>query len=342
MSTTDGNSNLEGMVIAQPSRTSAADEARARIVPPDVERRYSRDGDRLLFPDGATAIEDRGMRLVARTGNAQVARDIVEIAAARGWTRIESRGAQAFRAEIGRAAKRRGIDVANDTRSTGQTAAEPPDPTPARGADPPPGARRPARRVGDLMTGEFLEAGKAPYRFTPGNAMSFYVRIGTTSGQRELWGTQLREALTDSWTFPQPGDRIGVQYLGTQTLRGGAGAPGEEPRRRNLWRIEKISFFEECKRDAAAIRAGGPDLSRPEALSPSVREVAAILRAANVFAASRIATGADRERFVEAVRGTLASTLEQGGRLPEVRLRERTRSTTQTSDPALPNPVRAR
>jgi hypothetical protein len=342
MSTTDSGSNQEGMVTAQPSRSAAADDARARLVPADVEKRYSRDGDRLLFPDGATAIEDRGTRLIARTGNAQVARDIVEIAAARGWTRIESRGTQAFRAEIGRAAERRGLDVANDPRSSSRTAPEPPDPAPAGPTDSEPGARRTGRRVGDLLTGEFLEAGKAPYRFTAGNATSFYVRIGTASGQRELWGTQLREALTDSWTFPQPGDRIGVQFLGTQTLRDGAGASGEAPRRRNLWRIEKLSFFEERKRDAAAIRAGGPDLSRPEAMSPSAREVAAILRAANVFAASRIPQGADRERFVEAVRGTLASTLEQGGRLPEVRLRDRTRDTTQASPPAPPTPVRAR
>lgn len=342
MSTTDSGSNQEGMVIAQPSRTAAADDARARLVPADVERRYSRDGDRLLFPDGATAIEDRGTRLIARTGNAQVARDMVEIATARGWTRIETRGAQAFRAEIGRAAERRGIDVANDARPRSPTAAEPPEPGSAPHTEQAPGARRPGRHVGDLLTGEFLEAGKAPYRFTPGNAMSFYVRIGTASGQRDLWGTQLREALTDSWTFPQPGDRIGVQYLGTQTLRGGAAAPGEATRRRNLWRIEKLSFFEERKRDAATIRAGGPDLSRPEALSPSVREVAAILRAANVFAASRIPQGADRGRFVEAVRGTLASTLEQGRRLPEVRLRDRTRDTTQASPPPPPNPVRAR
>ena len=173
------------------------------------------------------------------------------------------------------------------------------------------------------MTGEFLEAGKAPYRFKPENPSSFYVRIATERGPREVWGAQLREALSDSWTFPQPGDRIGVQFLGTQKLERGDDRSAADPRTRNLWRIEKASFFEERKRDAASIRRGGPDLSAPEAMTPNAREVAAILRAANLFAAQRLARSDDRERFIESVRGTLATTLEAGGRLPSIRLRDR-------------------
>jgi putative DNA primase/helicase len=340
-----GSSTSEGMVSAEPAPARTADSARERAFPPALERRYTRDGDRLLFPDGAPAIQDRGTRLVARTDNAQVARDLVEIAHARGWGRIAVRGTEPFRAEVARAAVRRGIDVTDGPRANAARTEDTPDAQPAPvAADASSGKRRPARRVGDLMTGEFVEAGKAPYRFEPKNTMSFYVRVATARGTRDLWGTYLREALTDSWTFPQPGDRIGVQFLGTQSLPRDGDAPGSEPRRRNLWRIEKASFFEARQRDAASLRAGGPDMSQPDSMSPDARQLAAILRAANVFASSRISRSEDRERFVKAVRGTLASTLEAGGRLPEVRLRERERTAARPPEPGqgTPDIVRTR
>jgi hypothetical protein len=334
------------MVSAAPTRQSVRDGADQRALPAQIEKRYQRDGDRLLFPDGVIAIEDRGLRLVARTENVQVARDLVEIARARGWDRISSRGTDAFRAEVARAAARLRIEVTNDSRRTSDRSAVSQElvQPPMGSTERPSRGKRNARRVGDMLIGEFVEAGKAPYRFVEGNAASFYVRIATAQGQRDLWGTQLREALSDSWTFPQPGDRIGVQYLGAQMLATGGRPDDPEPRRRNLWRIEKASFFEERKRDAASIRSGGPDVSAPESLSPNAREVAAILRAANLFAASRIASGPDQARFVDAVRGTLASTVQTGGRLPEIKLRDRQRATdsTRTPDASRSVPTRSR
>jgi len=38
--------------------------------------------------------------------------------------------------------------------------------------------------------------GAAPYQHNPHNAMSYFVRIETPSGEREIWGVDLQRALT--------------------------------------------------------------------------------------------------------------------------------------------------
>ena len=368
MSTTASDGIHDGMVRAEPARQIRSDDPRDRALPDELARRYARQGDRLLFPDGAIAMEDRGTRLVALTENPQVARDMVEIAQARGWTRLSSYGSDVFRGEIARASARWGLDVTNDERAArlpsrradegtarvaqSGTQAAPPLPeeqpqgeVPASSSSRTRGRTGPSsRRVGDVIHGRLVEAGTAPYRFDPANARSYYVRIETATGTRDLWGAHLKEALADSWTWPQPGDRVGVQYLGTMKVPAARDAQTDSPaRRRNLWRIEKASFYEARERDAQAIRKGELDLSRPESMSPDARSAAAILRAAAVFAADRINATSDRERFVNAVRSTLAVTTERGDWLPALRLRDPTRRTeprVPTTTPDRSSPTR--
>lgn len=57
------------------------------------------------------------------------------------------------------------------------------------------------------MTGVLLEAGPAPFRHERGNQKSFYARLRTGEGDRDLWGLDLKEKLQDF----QAGDRVVVE-----------------------------------------------------------------------------------------------------------------------------------
>src|SRR5262249_19676616 len=64
----------------------------------------------------------------------------------------------------------------------------------------------PRDRQRTLQVGRLVDHGAAPYLHDPSNASSYFVRIETPSGEREIWGVDLQRALKDSLTRPQIGD----------------------------------------------------------------------------------------------------------------------------------------
>jgi len=66
--------------------------------------------------------------------------------------------------------------------------------------------------------GKLLDYGDANYRFDNENKMSFFIRLEKADGStRELWGTQLKDALQKSGF--QKGDHIQIDHLGTKPIR---------------------------------------------------------------------------------------------------------------------------
>src|SRR6185369_4845615 len=73
--------------------------------------RFTQDGRRWYFPDGARAFKDHGRRLSTPSENAEVIASLLEIAKARGWESITVRGSERFRQEAWKQGKLAGLEV---------------------------------------------------------------------------------------------------------------------------------------------------------------------------------------------------------------------------------------
>jgi hypothetical protein len=187
-----------------------------------------------------------------------------------------------------------------------------------------------ARRGGDLLIGRLKDHGPANYQFRRDQDPSYYVRLLTSRGERTLWGKDLERALHDGETRPKPGDLIGARRIGrdavTVTTRerdaeGRVIAQQEHHAHRTRWVIEKVTFFAERARLARRLRDEQTDLREAVRERPELRSTFLSVRAAEAFAAQRISDPKDRERFLELVRGAIASSIHRGEPLPSVSLR---------------------
>jgi len=318
-------------------------------VPQSVRDRFVQDGHRFFFPDGHPAFKALGRKLTTASENAQVVHSLIEIAHSRGWTEITVTGTERFRQEAWRRARLAGVGVRgyrpsdaeqaqliralgrNLTRSSERVDSILED----AGAVPPPPREAPARAtaattVRERIAGKLLDHGRDAYRHDPNEDPSYFVRLKTREGTREIWGKDIERAVAKSLTQPQIGDEVILQRAGRDTVtvkRQERGADGQvRPKDlevfRNRWIIEKQSFFE--ARTAAA------QIVRDEAVGPreGVRQHPELagtylnLRAAEL-AARALRDQEDQRRFVAQVRHALADDIERGEPLQPVRLRER-------------------
>ncbi|RDV11121.1 hypothetical protein DXT99_25240 [Pontibacter diazotrophicus] len=67
-----------------------------------------------------------------------------------------------------------------------------------------------------VTSGELLAHGAAPYNHDDNNNMSYYIRIKTAQGEKELWGVDLKRALEAGGA--EIGQRIGIENLGQQAV----------------------------------------------------------------------------------------------------------------------------
>ncbi|HZE20237.1 MAG TPA: hypothetical protein VE402_08960 [Candidatus Angelobacter sp.] len=203
------------------------------------------------------------------------------------------------------------------------------------------------------MIGRLKDHGPANYQFRRDEDPSYYVRLLTSRGERTLWGKDLERALRDGETRPKPGDLIGARRIGrdavTVTARqrdaeGRVIAQEEHHAHRTRWVVEKVTFFAERVRLARRLRDEQADLREAVRERPELRSTFLSVRAAEEFAARRIADPRDRERFLELVRGAIASSIQRGEPLPSVSLRaspeRKTLNTSKTADPEREDPAR--
>jgi len=347
---------------AQPNRTRSGTQEAARdprVVPDEIKQRFVQVGNKYHFPDGARAFTDHGNRLTSPSENSEVIKSLISIAQARGWSDVTISGTERFKKEAWFAARVAGLDVRGYSPTEFEhgrlvralaraqvPAAQPPAPSaqsssslpraervPATSrADDPPGLAHDAiheqRRT--LHVGRLVDHGSAPYRHDPHNDMSYYVRIETPSGERDIWGIDLDRALNLALTRPQIGDEIGLRSLRQDAVKisrreydaeGRVVGERELGARRNAWIVEKREFFRERAQAARVLRDPGVDRQAAVKQHPELLGTYLQLHAAEL-AAKTLRNPEDQRRFVESVRTALADSVARGEPLATVPLKE--------------------
>ena len=317
-------------------------------VPQSVRDRFVQDGHRFFFPDGAPAFKDLGRRLTTASENTQVVHSLIQIAHSRGWTEVTVSGTERFRQEAWRQARLAGLGVRGYRPSDAEQAqliralgrnllrsSERADPISADVGTPgTPIRERPTRAPGaearERIVGKLLDHGRDAYRHDPNEDPSYFVRLQTRDGTREIWGKDIERAVTTSLTQPQVGDQVILQRAGRDVVtvkRQERGADGEvRPKEvevfRNRWVIEKQSFFEARTAAAQIVRDDAVGAREAVRQHPELAGTYLNLRAAEL-ASRALRDPEDQQRFVAQVRSALADDIERGEPLQPVRLRER-------------------
>lgn len=325
------------------SKSGPSDTAK-RLIPDHIRKRFVQVGHRYYFSDGAHAFTDRGGRLVTLSENMEVVKSLIAIAEARGWKAITVSGSERFRKEAWGAASVLGLKVRGYTpteferalfaRKRDREAAATP-----RSMDQSVhiGVGRGANRQGvrdrprGPITGRLVDHGAAAYRHKPGEPLSYFVKLETSEGVREIWGIDLKRALKESLTQPKIGDEVGLRAVRRDTVtvqereRDSEGkVVGQKPleAHRNRWIVESRDFFAE--RAAAARTLRDPSIDPKQAARRHPELVGSYLQMhAAQIAARQFRDPQDQERFVSLVRSTLADTIARGEPLPTVRMKDK-------------------
>ncbi len=332
---------------------------RAREIPEDVRKRFTQLGNQFFFPDGTRAFTDRGSRIISRSENTEVIKSLITIAQARGWTDLTLTGTERFRREAWFVARQAGLEVrgyrpssyeegrlvrslargsqarppeGKSERPAGDSNRRNPERDESRGVSADGARREPKERGNVLRIGRLADHGAAPYRHDLKNAMSYFVRLETADGDREIWGVDLHRALKESLTRPEIGDEVGLRAVRRDAVT------LKEPTRdndgkvvgnrlltvhRNRWIVEQREFFAERAQAARVVR--DPKLEPRQAVREHPELAGTFLKIrASELAAKAIRDPEDRRRFVDTVRKALADDVARGEPLTPVRLKERT------------------
>jgi hypothetical protein len=188
------------------------------------------------------------------------------------------------------------------------------------------------RRGGQLLIGRLKDHGAANYQFRSKEGPSYYLKLLTSRGERILWGKDLERAVTLGETRPRIGDLIGARRIAREAVTVTSRQRDSEGRviaqealhaHRTRWVVEKVSFFAERARMARRLRDEQADVRESVRAHPELKSTFLSVRAAEEFAAKRIANPEDRERFLELVRGAMAGSIRKGEPLPSAALRSR-------------------
>lgn len=342
--------------VEQPKQSKPASREKQpeakRAVPEDVRRRFVQIKDEYFFPDGAKAFSDRGDRLTTQSENTEVVRSLITIAQSRGWGEVRVRGSERFRREAWAAAQAAGIEIRGYRPSefeqsrlaraiAQQSATVTPrvgesSPTPRDRADADAQSKSSGRggRSRGLLVGMLVEHGRAPYRNDSKEAMSYYAKIETSTGERTVWGVDLERAFKESLSRPAAGDLVGLRAVRQEPVTVKArerDAEGKVVRERDLettrnrWIVEKRELFQERAAAAQTLRDTSIDPKQGARKHPELLGTYLQMHAAEI-AAKQLRDPEDQKRFVEKVREALATSVARGDPLPPVRLKERGRT----------------
>jgi hypothetical protein len=330
-------------------------------VPQSVRDRFVQDGHRFYFPDGAAAFKDRGRRLTTASENTQVVHSLIEIARSRGWTEVSVSGTERFRQQAWQQARLAGLEVrgyrpseeerAQLIRALGRNlvgsaeridsvsaGVEPSTAAPSRDAQRAAATTAEAR---ERIVGKLLDHGRDAYRHDQNEEPSYFVRLKTPDGVREIWGRDIERAVSKSLTQPQIGDEVVLQRTGRDavTVKRQERDPEGQFRSKNVevfrnrWIIEKQNFFEARAAAAQIVRDDGIAAREAVREHPELAGTYLNLRAAEL-ASRALRDPQDRRRFVSQVRSALAEDIERGDPLQPVRLRERAKEAKERTPPS--------
>jgi putative DNA primase/helicase len=333
-------------------------------VPDEIRERFIGIGSKYYFPDGVAAFTDHGAKLTTRSENTEVIRGLIAIAQAREWGDIKVSGTERFRKEAWFAASLVGIEVrgykptAFEEERMARAVAR--RDAGAAGRDPNGAASESLNDLGSIrnrstvaqernpaaaedsgpIVGRLVDHGRANYWHNPREPMSYYVRVETERGDREIWGVDLERAFRESLSRPTLGDQITVRAQGRDPVSVGALERDSEGRvvgkqeiatHRNRWTVERNDFLAERAAAAQTFRDEKVKASDAIKTHPELAGSYLLLQAAKLGAERDIHNPDDRARFVALARGMIAEAIERGQPLEPVRLRERSPKREETN-----------
>lgn len=345
------------------------------VIPDEVRQRFVQVGNKYHFPDGTRAFTDHGKRLTSPSENTELIKVLVAIAQARGWSDITVSGTERFKKEAWFAARSVGLEVRGYSPTEfeqsrlvrmlarSQAPSSPSmhtvvsDSRPKSQSQDPKAERRegeeharsndaPRERGRTLQVGRLVDHGPAPYRHDHRNDPSYFVRIETPSGEREIWGVDLQRALNESLTRPRIGDEIGIRALRRDAVKIRRPEHDAEGRlvgttavdtHRNGWIVEKREFFRERSQAARVLRDASVDRQQAVKQHPELLGTYLQLHAAEL-AAKTLRNPEDRQRFVSSVRTALADAVARGEPLSPVPLKEPSAQRREPRGPHKPTP----
>jgi hypothetical protein len=351
---------------AEPDRPRAEDSPERVFstgrgdVPEALKRRYFSEDGRLAMAffagPGAkvAAFHDHGAKLTTHDVNPATIRDMVAIAAHRGWSTIQVRGDDDFRREVWMEARLAGLEVrgyrarerdqqeleARREAEARRTIA------PVRNEPMPEGKTRPPREAGEerLATAAFdagvrgtlLEAGEAPYRRRQGQPVTPYIRLDRGDGRPlDVWGVGLRDALAKSGA--RVGDQVLVRRDGVDRVQKSievrdprTGAVNRQDREvpRNRWVIV-----------AERLRQASP---AEAARDPQLRDVQSHLAVVRTVVQSVLKDPAAQARALAAAKDHAAARLAEGRQFRSVRVQQTIRAAERVEPPLMRVPERGR
>jgi hypothetical protein len=249
---------------------------------------------------------------------------------------VFERDAKAERPEALGASDRRGVRASRPHPTHAKSIPEPAE----MAKQPPRGARGGAKRS-RVYAGRLIEHGEARYKFNDDKEPSYFVRLETENGPKELWGVDFPRALNQAGV--EKGDLIEVELTARKSVA--VKRPARDADGRILGEEEVSAHRNEWDVRAQARRANGASsgarsqpLQQPLALAresarenPALTHALAALRAAELLADARIRDATVRGQFVEGVRAQLARVLDADTMPPAPQLRERAVERARTS-----------
>lgn len=337
--------------VAEASSPKAkSPESRGPRVPDSVQERFIQIGNNFYFPDGAEAFSRQEKGLTTRSENAIVIQSMVAIAREESATGvIKVGGSEFFKKEAWFAASLVGLQVEGYQPTefererliramAARRGAAPADKNQAPEGEAKstmPKRDRPEERplnTNELITGRLVDHGPAPYQHRPKESMSYFVRIETERGDRDIWGVDLERAFRHSLSNPGIGDEIGIRVLGKEPVT--VLSEGRElDAHRNHWSVERKEFLDQRRAMATVFRDPSINaldgIQRHSGLEGSYRT----LEVGQAHAEEQYKSQLHRTQFVDHLREYLAKSIEYGQPLEPARANAREERTPEPREP---------
>ncbi len=316
---------------------SGSKSPQSRAIPDGVFERFIGIGGKYYFPDGSPAFVDRGQKLTTRSENVELVRSLVSIAQARGWGAIAVSGTERFRKEAWVAAQAVGLTVKGYTPTELEQAqlvralAKHRGPLPADKSEAARSAEDRQAQRGAAYTGKLLDHGYDTYRRDPLEGSSYFVRLKTKEGEREVWGVDLERAVKHSLSGAKIGDEVTVRAVRRKAVTVSALERDEEGEvigrkrkdaHRNEWIVERTDFLAERQRVASVFR---DEKLTPQAAvkkHPELQGSYLKLQAVRLGAERDFKDPKTRQQLLDRARVLIAESIERGEPLDPVALRE--------------------
>jgi hypothetical protein len=321
-------------------------------IPEALKRRYftedGRNATAFFAGPGAksAAFRDHGAKLSTKEIDPNTIRDMVAIAAHRGWRTIQVRGDDDFRREVWMEARALGLELRGyrprqrdeqelEARLAGSEWTITPAVRRERALDaersgPPDRSENPRPDYDVGVRGVLLETGQAPYRRRRGQPLTPYIRLDRGEGRAlDVWGVGLTEALARSGA--KPGDQVLVRRDGVdrvqKTVQVRDPRSGEFTRQarevpRNRWTILADRFREASPAEAAR--------------DPELKNAQSHMAVMKTVIQASLRDPAAQARALANAREQVAARLAQGRQFGPVRIQE----TVHVADRVPPSPAR--